>query len=176
MKKYLFLTLSLLLSVSNLIAQENLVEARNCNMNYDQLEVEFDRDTRISTYKLDGKPFTGCAEQDVAENKIYYLHYVKDGKLERQIGYYYGGQKCRDYNFKNGVPHGTLELFYTNGSPYIYEEYKDGKPHGTLKRWKKGQLVREAKFWYGTMMSEEIDEALDAAKPTDAEMRLGGNC
>lgn len=172
----MFLILGLLIGPLSLSAQENFVEARNCNVNYDQLEVDFDRGTGISTYTLDGKPYTGCAEQDVVENKIYYLHYVKEGKLERQIGYYYSGQKCRDFHYKNGVAHGTLELFYADGSPYIYEEYKDGKLHGDLKRWKSGQIAREAKFWYGTMISEQIDEALDALEATKAEIILGGNC
>lgn len=174
MEKYHLIIISLLLSTWGLSAQENFVEARACNVNYNQLEVVFDRGTGMSTYSLDGKPFSGCAEQDVTENEMYYLHYVKEGKLERQIGYYYSGQKCRDYNFKNGVAHGTLELFYGDGSPYIYEEYKDGKLHGTLKRWRKGQLVREAKFWYGTMMSEQLNEA--EQELTEEEMKLGGNC
>ena len=110
-------------------------------------------------------------------NKIYYLHYVKNGKLERQIGYYYNGQKCRDFHFKDGVEHGTLELFYTDGSHYIYEEYKDGQLHGDLKRWRSGQLVRKAKFWYGSKISEEIDTEKIELELTEEEKKLGGtNC
>lgn len=177
MQKNILITLVLLLGTLSLVAQEKDQAKQDCNVNYDELEVDFDRATGISTYKFNGELFTGCVNQDVSQNKIYYLHYVKDGKLQRQIGYYYNGEKCRDFNYKDGVAHGTLELYYTNGTPYIREEYLNGKLHGDLKRWKSGKLVREAKFWYGTMISEQLNEVDPDAELTEEEKRLGGtNC
>ena len=131
-------------------ASENLVEPRDCEFDYDQLKVDFNRTTRIRTYTLNGLPFTGCAKQDIPDNDRYHLHFVKNGKLERELAYYYNGKKARDYHYKDGYAHGILELFYDDGSPYIREEYNYGKLHGSLKRWKNGQLAREASFWYGS--------------------------
>lgn len=176
MQKYIVLIFIFGLQFSHSNAQNNYVEARDCELTLADLEVEFNRGSGMSTYSLDGLPFTGCAKEDIQENEMYYLHYVKNGKLERQIGYYYSGQKCRDFNYKNGVAHGLLELFYSDGSHYIREEYLDGKLHGSLKRWKNGQLVRDAKFWYGTMVSEQLFEVVGTKEMTEEEKKLGGNC
>ena len=137
-------------------AQINLVEKNDCDFTVDSLRIDFNRSNRLSTYFYKGERYTGCAKQDVPKNEMYYIHFIKDGLLERQLGFYYNGQKCRDYVFKNGYPHGVLRLFYPDGSLYIREEYENGTLHGSLKRWKEGKLVREANFWYGSMVSEKL--------------------
>lgn len=145
-----------LLSSTFLLAQDNFVEKRDCEMDYSRLNVNFDPETRVSTYYLNDQLFTGCAKEEVDANEKQIFHYVKNGKLERQVGYYSNGQKSRDMHFKDGFEHGLIELFFPDGTPYIREEYRDGRLHGSLKRWKNGQLVREAEFWYGTMIKEKL--------------------
>ena len=120
--------------------------------------MEHDHFNRVTNYYYQGAPFTGCAKQILPQFGKYYFYQVKNGRLERQVGFYDNGQKCRDYTFINGFTHGVIELFYDDGSPYIREEYSNGKLHGSLKRWKDGQLVREAEFWNGSMVWEKIYE------------------
>ncbi|HKK74496.1 MAG TPA: hypothetical protein VJ953_05460 [Saprospiraceae bacterium] len=158
MKYILIFCLALLLSGTDLLAQADLAEKTECTYNYDDLFVDFNQQYRLNTYYLNGQRFTGCVRQDAPNGNLYVLHYVKDGHLERQVGYYRNGVKCRDYTFNKGFAHGVLALFYVDGSPYIRETYHNGQLHGKAKRWKNGQLLREADYWYGTMISEKLYE------------------
>lgn len=158
MKSILFSVSLLLFSPNLVLGQGNSVEPRDCDYDYDHLEVDFDGSLQIRTYYLDGKPFSGCARQDAPDGALYILHFVKNGRLQRQIGYYSNGVKCRDFSFKEGYEHGVLEMFFPDGSPYIRETYVDGRLHGKLKRWKNGHLAREADFWHGTLISEKLYE------------------
>jgi antitoxin component YwqK of YwqJK toxin-antitoxin module len=174
MKYLLFLFLGWGLSYTPAGLPQNFVEKQDCHYHYDDLRVDFDVQTRRNMYYLDGQPFTGCVRQDSPEGNLYILHYVKEGRLERQLGYYTNGVKCRDYTFKDGFEHGVLELFFPDGSPYIRENYNNGQLHGKLKRWKNGQLVREADFWYGTLISEKLYDVPGEEKQKPPSMGRSG--
>lgn len=155
--KSIFITLIFsVLSFSFLFTQDNFIEKQDDEIDFEKVAVIFNRKHRINIYYLNGELYTGCVRQNVEEGEMYILHFVKNGKLERQVGYYANGQKSRNMSFKAGYEHGTIELFFPDGTPYIREEYRDGRLHGSLQRWKNGQLVREADFWHGTMIKEKL--------------------
>lgn len=174
MKYLLFFFLGWGLSFSLATVPQNFVEKQDCTYNYEDIYVEFNVQTLLSTYYLNGEPFTGCARQDASDGNLYILHHVKDGRLERQLGYYTNGVKCRDYPFRDGYEHGVLELFFPDGSPYIRETYHNGQLHGKLKRWKNGQLAREADFWYGTLISETLYDVPGEEKQKPPSMGRSG--
>ena len=155
MKYFLFLIMTLAVCGSLLWGQSNWVAPRDGEYDYEQLQVDFDLELRRSTYYLNGQRFTGTARENTQDGRMYILHIVRDGWLERQLGYYANGVKCRDFHFSNGLEHGLLELYFPDGTLYTSESYQHGQLHGKLRRWKNGQLLREADFWYGTIISEK---------------------
>ena len=129
-----------------------------CNFPIDSLSRKVKAtETHSDTYYYKGQPYTGCAAEDLPEEKGVFIIEVENGKLIRNIAYYANGQMEREFLFQNGQSHGKHRMFFPNGAPYIEEEYDKGKPIGTHRRWhNNAQLAREAIFVNGLKIQENI--------------------
>jgi len=87
-------------------------------------------------------------------------NYLK-GK-ESGVWYYINSRKdtvciC---NFKNGLLHGKLRIFYKNGSNKKVANYKNGKLHGLFYVWNEtGILIIKYKYQNGVEKKSFIDKA-----------------
>ena len=74
--------------------------------------------------------------------------------MTRQLCWYPNGQLERDFNFKNGLSHGSHLMYYDDGRKYIEEIYENGQPIKLLRWFNNGQLAREAYFENGEKIKE----------------------
>ena len=68
------------------------------------------------------------------EQKILEFQFL-DGYIQSQLGWDFDGNKVRDFQYKNGLPHGLLIDYYANGQEYFRVEYVDGRAHGMEYGW-----------------------------------------
>lgn len=90
-------------------------------------------------YFLEGKPYTGLAQD---------RH--KDGKLKGE------------YPFKEGRLHGVVREWWENGQLSTETNFDQGKRHGLNRYWsKKGELIKEQVYEQDKSVSEKHYETKD---------------
>ena len=107
-------------------------------------------------YRLDGKPFTGWAQQNFKDshNRTRYFK-VDSGWVCWQIGYFDNGQPDCDFHALNGKNHGNQRMWTYNGTPYINTNSLNGKNHGIQRRWhSNGNLEWYAEYDHGQAIFE----------------------
>lgn len=93
------------------------------------------------------QPYTGkTTNRAEAEQKIVEFHF-EDGYIQKQIGWDFDGNLFRKFEYKNGVPHGKLIDYYSNGQEYFRAHYVDGVAHGMEYGWyRDGSKRLEVKY------------------------------
>jgi len=77
--------------------------------------------------------------------------------MQKQVTYYYNGQKASDFNFKNGQSEGFHNMYFANGQKYIEEFFKYGQIENYQRRWyNNGQLAREVLHKNGRIIHEHL--------------------
>lgn len=102
---------------------------------YSKLEYEND-----GSFSLDGKPFTGTAE-DTHKN----------------------GKQSKSYMFEKGLLNGLIREWYDNGQISAKKLYKKGKRHGLTEYWdEKGELTAKKIYKDDVHVEDEGGEESDA--------------
>jgi antitoxin component YwqK of YwqJK toxin-antitoxin module len=72
----------------------------------------------------------------------------------------YEAEKTYEWNFRDGLKHGTSTSWYENGQKEWEDNYKDGEQHGTRTRWyENGKKSVEWNYKEGELRSvKEWDE------------------
>jgi antitoxin component YwqK of YwqJK toxin-antitoxin module len=108
---------------------------------FNDVTVNFVRNTRVTTFIKNGKPISGIVTQNL-KNGGKNTWNVEKGLVFKQTMYYPNGQMERMLEMKNGIEHGTFIMFYSDGTKYIEQFYEEGEPSGIWRRWNnKGELM-----------------------------------
>ena len=62
-------------------------------------------------------------------------HHVQNGLIQKQLGWDYQGNLVRSFEYKNGILHGRVLLFFSNGQKYLEENYQNGMIEGEAFGW-----------------------------------------
>ncbi len=129
-----------------------------CDGDYEKLQRKIGQGQGVAdTFYVKGKRYSGCAKQDYAKNKMYYILYFKNGFVEKQVVYYYNGHKSADFNSVDGKPQGFQTMYFDNGQKYTEDFYTNGKLEGYQRRWhSNGQLAREVLHKNGKVVYEYL--------------------
>jgi len=66
-----------------------------------------------------------------------------NGKVEKQLGWYPNGKKEREFNYKNGRPHGQFSGYFEDGvTKYFEENYNNGIQEGMQYGWNSDGTLR----------------------------------
>ena len=76
--------------------------------------------------------------KQLLESRLYSL----GKKIGKHVGYWEGGNKKFEYNFKNGEHDGILIEWYQGGQPYKAFHYKNGYEDGSEKMWWENGTIR----------------------------------
>lgn len=86
-------------------------------------------------YYYNGRPYTGqTINRYEQEEKIIEYTFV-DGYIQQQLGWDFEGNKVRQFEYRDGVPHGKLISYFSNGQKYYEVDYVNGKAHGMEYGW-----------------------------------------
>lgn len=145
--KYASLVLSFILCYGLTWAQQDSVLLAQLEKSYQGLGI---------LYSHQGEPFNGKAYARDSETKDVYEWYIKNGLIQRQLGWYASGGKKRDFHFTNGVLDGKVLLWFHNGQKYLEEQYTNGLLHGWQRGWNSdGSLRFEEQVFYGVKMERK---------------------
>ena len=108
---------------------------------YDDLTVNYIENSTATTFVKNGEPISGTVVQ-VLRNGRKNVWTVEKGLAVKQIMYYSNGQVRRTLEMKNGVEHGTFEMYYSDGKKRVEQFYNEGEPVGIWHQWNQdGELV-----------------------------------
>lgn len=139
MKLLVFFLLSVWLFACNL--KNDTQKEHYKDYEYNDLTVNFVRNTRVTTFVRDGKPISGTVTREM-RNGMKNVWDVEKGLAVKQTMYYPNGQMECLLELKNGVEHGIFVMYFSDGKKYVEQFYDEGEPIGTWHRWnKEGELV-----------------------------------
>lgn len=116
------------------------------------------RDSKgVSTYLLDGKPFTGSTYDEYSAIQIYRELTFKDGLLQKENGWYSNGEKEREFFYLNGVLHGKAIIYHRSGSIYLEENYRNGVTEGKQFRYNCDGSLRAEWDAYGGIILMRLE-------------------
>lgn len=139
MKSLFFLVLSFLIISCNPNNNGKLFNEKEYTFN--ELNVNFVRGTRVTTFIKEGKPISGIVVQNL-RNGGKNIWDVENGLAVKQTMYYPNGQMRRMLEMKNGVENGSFFMFYSDGKKHIEQFFDEGEPVGAWHRWnREGELV-----------------------------------
>lgn len=108
---------------------------------YPEVSINFDKQTRITSFLRKGKPVRGRVIQNM-ENGSKCTWEVENGYATKQTVYYKNGTVERILEMRDGKEHKMFVMFFSDGKKYVEQFYENGNPIGTWYRWnKKGLLV-----------------------------------
>ena len=127
-----------------------------CTFDVEQLNKTGGTQVSEQIYFLKEKKYTGCARAYFKDRDGSFVYAFEEGQMTRQLGWYPNGQLERDFNFKNGLSHGSHLMYYDDGKKYIEEIYENGQPIKLLRWFNNGQLARDAYFENGKKVKEVL--------------------
>lgn len=133
-----FLIISCISNNNGLLNQER-------KYRFNELTVNFVKDTRVTTFIKKGKPISGIVIQKL-DNGGKNIWNVENGLATKQTEYYPNGQMMRMLEMKNGVENGTFIMFFSTGKKHIEQFYEEGEKVGTWHRWNKDELVETIEY------------------------------
>lgn len=86
-------------------------------------------------YFYEGRPYTGKTTNRYEQEEKVIEHSFNDGYIQQQLGWDFEGNKVRHFEYQNGVPHGKLLSYFSNGQKYYEVDYVNGKAHGMEYGW-----------------------------------------
>ena len=103
-----------------------------------------------SEVELDFSSDTFCLESPKVQvrNNLYYLpNNEKPYSGENICVYLLNGQYYSQGEMKNGLKHGTWNLWYENGQKESQRNYKDNKKDGKQTVWSEDGQVKEERYY-----------------------------
>ena len=128
-------------------------------LNGQSLELTFeDLEERLGAqnapqYFYKNLPYTGKTTNRAEYEQKIIEYTLIDGYIQQQLGWDFDGNTVRHFEYQNGVPHGKLISYFTNGQKYYEVDYIDGKAHGMEYGWyRDGSKRLEVRYVNGHTM------------------------
>ena len=107
-----------------------------------QLEQEFNAQG-VRVYSINGKMFTGTTKDVSKEYGFVRQCTFVDGLKQKEMGWYANGNLERNFEYKDGKPHGKLIIYHLDGTTkFIEENYINGVQEGTQRGWNSDGTLR----------------------------------
>lgn len=116
---------------------------------WNQLEKVYVKDSIIMTLKLNNKPLQGNYKIPFEEGG-YALYKIKDGKINGDVFWYSNSNNLEaKLAYKNGVRFGLKENYDSKGEVWLRQNYKYGRLNGKSEMLSSGKITSETYYING---------------------------
>jgi len=105
-------------------------------VSFDALVKKLD-DRAIPTYYFEAELFTGTTVDSFHRGEKVYYYKIYKGKIQHHTAFDYDGKLVREFNYEEGLLHGTITSYFGNGQKYYEDQYKKGLREGRQLGWYK---------------------------------------